>query len=43
MSNEERVQDNNEHTILGEESEIAADNNGDVADQTDSQAIDKNL
>ena len=44
MNNEEKgVQDNNEHTILGEGSEIAADNNGDVVDQGDSQAIDKTL
>ena len=44
MNNEEKeVQKNNEQTIQGEGSEIAADNNGDVADQGDSQAIDKIL
>ena len=42
MTNEEKgAQENNEQTILGEGSEIAADNNGDVADQGASQAIDK--
>ena len=44
MNNEEKgAQENNEQTILGEGSEIAADNNGDVADRGGSQAIDKTL
>ena len=44
MSNEEiGVEEHNEQTILGEGSEIAADNNVNVADRGESQAIDKAL